>query len=116
MRSRAGVKQQFDIWSFDFPGQGAHPCVLISHPDICARSAVVNVLDCTSQKQSRTAYPYEALLDVADGLSWETFCDCATMYAVDSTKLFNRRGQVILERRCQIRQKLRDLFRLLATD
>ena len=44
---------QFDIWTFNFPKQGEHPCVLISHPDRCARAEVVNVLYCTSQKQNR---------------------------------------------------------------
>jgi hypothetical protein len=38
------------------------------------------------------------------------------MYAVKSDLLFNRRGQVTLERRIAIRAKLRDLFRLAATD
>jgi mRNA-degrading endonuclease toxin of MazEF toxin-antitoxin module len=57
------VKDQFDVWRFNFQDKGGeHPVVLISHPDICARSAVVNVLFCTSQRQSRRPYPHEVML------------------------------------------------------
>jgi mRNA-degrading endonuclease toxin of MazEF toxin-antitoxin module len=110
------MKEQFDVWRFEFPGKGEHPVVTISHPDRCARAALVNVLFCTSQRQSRKPYPYEVMLNGADGMDWETFCDCSIMYAVKSDLLFNRRGQVTLERRRAIRAKLRDLFRLAATD
>ena len=44
---------------------GEHPAVLISHPDICARSAVVNVLFCTNQRQSRRPYPNEVTLTLS---------------------------------------------------
>ena len=110
------MKDQFEVWRFNFPDKGEHPVVLISHPDICARSAVINVLFCTSQRQGRKLYPYEIMLNSADGLDWETLCDCSTMYAVRSDQLFGRRGRVSLERRRAIRAKLRDLFRLQATD
>jgi hypothetical protein len=56
------------------------------------------------------------MLNGADGLDWETFCDCSIMYAVRSDLLLNRRGHVTLERRRAIRGKLRDLFRLAAMD
>jgi hypothetical protein len=60
------VKDPFDVWRFDFPGKGEHPVVLISHPNRCARGALVNVLYCTRQRQSRQPYPYEVLLNGAD--------------------------------------------------
>ena len=41
------MKDQFDVWRFDFPEKGEHPVVLISHPDRCARGVLVNVLFCT---------------------------------------------------------------------
>ena len=44
------------------------------------------------------------------------YCDCSVIYAVESDSLFNRRGRVSLERRGAIRAKVRDLFRLGATD
>jgi mRNA-degrading endonuclease toxin of MazEF toxin-antitoxin module len=110
------VKDQFEVWRFDFPEKGEHPVVLISHPDRCARGALVNVLYCTSQRQSREPYPYEVVLDGADGMDWEIFCDCSILYTVSSARLFGRRGRVSLERRRQIRAKVRDLLRLNAAD
>jgi len=74
------------------------------------------VLFCTSQRQSRAPYPREVMLDVEDGLDWETFCDCSCLYAVKSADLFSQRGHITLERRREIRAKIRDLFRLSATD
>lgn len=110
------MKDQFEVWRFDFPDKGEHPVVLISHPDRCARGALVNVLYCTSQRQSRAPHPYEVLLDGADGMDGETFCDCSILYTVPAAKLFGRRGCVGLERRREIRAKVRDLLRLNATD
>jgi hypothetical protein len=110
------MKEQFDVWRYNFPDKGEHPVVLISHPDICARAAVVNVLFCTSQRQNRAPRPHEVMLNGADGMDWETFCDCAVVYAVKSADLFGKRGRVTLERRREIRSKVRDLFRLSATD
>lgn len=111
------MKDQFDVWRYRFPEKGGeHPVVLISHPDICARAAVVNVLFCTSQRQNRRPYPHEVMLNGADGMDWETFCDCACLYAVKSAELLGKRGRVTLERRRQIRMKIRDIFLLSATD
>ena len=110
------MKTQFDVWEFDFPEKGRHPVVLISHPDICARAEFVNGLFCTSQRQSRGIKDHEVLLNGADGLDWETFCNCATIYLLDSSKLLRHRGRVSLERRREIRAKIRDVFRLAATD
>ena len=111
------MKDQFDVWRYVFPDKGGeHPVVLISHPDICARSAVVNVIFCTSQRQSRRPYPHEVMLNGEDGMEWETFCDCSCLYAVKSADLFGIRGHVTLERRRQIRAKIRSIFLLSATD
>ena len=111
------MKDQFEVWRYDFEQKGGeHPVVLISHPDICARQKYVNVLFCTSQRQSRRPYPNEVMLDPADGLDWETFCDCSIMWAVESSKLFGRRGRVTLGRRRAIRALIRDMFLLFSTD
>ncbi len=110
------MKTQFDIWEFNFPDRGMHSVVLISHPDLCARARHVNVLYCTSQRQNRKPYPYEVMLDAEDGFDWETFCDCSAMWLVDSSKLIRQRGQVTLDRRREIRLKLREFFRLMQTD
>ena len=82
---------------------------------MCSR-ALINVLFCTSQRQSRAHYPYEVLLNGTDGMDWETFCDCSILYTIPSAKLFGCRGRVSLERRRQIRAKVRELLRLNATD
>ena len=110
------MKDQFDVWRFTFPKQGEHSVVLVSPPDRCARAEMVNLLYCTSQRQSRKAHPYEVMLDTADGFDWETFCDCSLMYSVNSAALFGKRGRVGLERRRAIREKIRDLFLLMETD
>jgi hypothetical protein len=111
------MKQQFDVWRYHFADKGGeHPVVLISHPDICARAEWVNVLFCTSQRQNRPPRPNEVMLNGADGMDWETFCNCAYLYAVKSSELFGKRGKVTFERRRQIREKLKEIFRLSATD
>ena len=110
------MKVQFEVWDYNFPQKGPHPVVLISHPDRCGRAKILNVLFCTSQRQSRRPYLFEVMLDTEDGLNWETFCDCSIMYAVNSDGLVNRRGRVILDRRNAIRDKLRDMFLLAARD
>ena len=58
----------------------------------------------------------QVLLNGSDGMDWESFCDCSILYTLPSAKLFGRRGRVSLERRRQIRAKVRDLLRLNATD
>jgi mRNA-degrading endonuclease toxin of MazEF toxin-antitoxin module len=111
------MKDQFEVWRYRFPEKGGeHPVVLISHPDICGRSAVVNVLFCTSQRQSRRPHSFEVMLNGSDGMDWETLCDCSCMYAVKTADLFGKRGRVSLERRRQIRAKVRDIYLLSATD
>jgi hypothetical protein len=56
------------------------------------------------------------MLDTADGMDWETLCDCSCLYAVKAADLFGKRGRVSLERRRAIREKIRDLFLLMETD
>ena len=110
------MKNQFEVWRFKFPEKGEHSVVLVSHPNLCATASVVNALYCTSQRQNRAAKRHEVMLNGADGFDWETFCDCSRMYLLDSKMLFGRRGKVGIERRRAIRAKIRDVFRLAATD
>ena len=56
------------------------------------------------------------MLNGADGMDWETFCDCSIMYAVLSADLTNRRGRVTPVRRNAIRDKVRDLYLLAERD
>ena len=110
------MKDQFQVWYYPFADKGPHPVVLISHPDICSKAKYVNVLFCTSQRQSRKPYPWEVMLNSADGLNWESFCDCSTLWVAESSKLANHRGFVTLERRRAIRRQIKDSFLLNATD
>src|SRR5260370_35014130 len=110
------MKAQFEIWRYIFPNKEEHSVVIISPPDRAANAAVVNVLYCTSQRQSRQPKSIEVLLDAAEGMDWKTFCDCSLLFAVPAEKLFGKRGIVTHDRRNAIRAKLRDIFRLLATD
>jgi mRNA-degrading endonuclease toxin of MazEF toxin-antitoxin module len=109
-------KRKWEIWMFDFPEKGPHPVVLISHPDRCERGRTVNALYCTSQRQARSAHPFEILLDRADGFDWETFVVCDLIYAIPADQLVERRGKVSLERRRAIRAKLISIFGLLEQD
>ena len=110
------MKDLFDVWEFDFPIKRNHPVIVISPPDRAAKAKTINVLFCTSQRQSRKPYPFEVMLDSADGMDWETFCNCAVLYLVPSKDLFGKRGLVSLERRRAIRGMVRDMFLLAATD
>ncbi len=56
------------------------------------------------------------MLNGADGMDWETFCDCSIMYSVPTAALFGQRGQVTAQRRNAIRDKIRDLFLLSVRD
>ena len=110
------MKTQFEVWDCDFEQKGLHPAVLISHPDRCTGAKWLNVLFCTSQRQSRQPYPFEVALDTADGMDWETFCDCSILWSVDAQRLKRRRGQVKTERRRAIRSKIKDFFLLMEED
>jgi hypothetical protein len=56
------------------------------------------------------------MLDVEDGLHWETFCDCSILWVAESKDLVNHTGHVTFERRRAIRALIRDMYRLSATD
>jgi len=116
MFRRVRIKQQWDTWGIRLPVKGVHPVVLISHPDHCACSRVINALYCTSQRQTRAPLENEVILDTEDGLDWQTFCACDHLLSIDSAELLDFRGHVTFERRRTIRQKIIALFRLLASD
>jgi mRNA-degrading endonuclease toxin of MazEF toxin-antitoxin module len=93
----------FEIYSWQPPGwSGAHPVVIVSHPDRAARKDVVEVLACSSQRAGRPASSAEILLDQADGLSWPTLCKCDVIYAAPRAELSNRRGAVTEQRRAHL--------------
>lgn len=106
---------QWDIGNFEFPQPiGEHPVVIISNPERAARSKLVNVLYCTSQRQSRPPGPDEVLLNGADGLDWETYCRCDHIFSVERDRVKARLNpaKVTISRRRQIAMKLIEMYRL----
>ena len=95
----------WDVWECDL-GHGTHPVVIVSHPVRAQGKNVIEVLDCSTQRAARAPLPNEVILDVEDGMNWQTFCKCDLIYAVDRAEIKNRRGQVAIERRRLIVQTI----------
>jgi mRNA-degrading endonuclease toxin of MazEF toxin-antitoxin module len=91
----------WEVYEADL-GWGSHPVVIVSHPARAARKGFVKILDCSSQRASRSVHDHEVLLDSSDGLDWPTFCKCDCIYAVPRTELGRARGVATLARRRQI--------------
>src|SRR2546427_10654869 len=104
----------WEIWTYDFPVEGAHPCVLFSnaarlaHPDFDR----VNVLLCRTLRGplQRELRPTEIILDRVDGLDWETLCRVDALHFVLKSGLRERRGVVCSERRRSICQGMLRVF------
>jgi hypothetical protein len=110
------VISAWEIWTYDFPTEGTHPCVIFSNAARLANPAFdrVNVLLCRTlrgplQRELRAA---EVLLDRADGLDWETLCRVDSLHFVPKAGLRERRGAVCKERRRLISQRMLQLFPL----
>jgi mRNA-degrading endonuclease toxin of MazEF toxin-antitoxin module len=88
----------WEVWECDL-GHGPHPVVLVSHPLRIVNKPVAEVLDCSSQRAARKPDRHEVVLDIEDGMNWETLCKCDCIYAVPKSELKNRRGAVSVERR-----------------
>ena len=104
----------WDIWTYDFPTEGSHPCVIFSniarllHPSFDR----INVLLCRTLRGpvQRELRPAEILLDRADGLDWETLCRIDALHFVLKSGLRERRGRVCKERRRHICQRILQVF------
>lgn len=96
----------WDIYTFDFPDIGAHPAVILGTPERTAAKPKLNVLLCQSKRATRRAEINEIILDAEDGLDWETLCKCDLVYVVNREMLKNKRGEVTVERRRQMAEKL----------
>jgi hypothetical protein len=104
----------WEIWTFDFPIEGAHPWVIftnaarLNHPDF----ERVNVLLCRTFRGSpqRDLKLAEVLLDRADGLDSETLCRVDALHWVPKSGLRERRGIVCKERRRLICQQMIRVF------
>ena len=91
----------WEIWTFD-PGFGVHPAVIVSAQDRAAKKPLVEIILCSTQRASRAPNAGEVVLDLADGLNWETLCKCDLIYSVARDFLHTRRGLVSAERRREI--------------
>jgi hypothetical protein len=104
----------WEIWTFDFPVEGTHPCVVFSNAARLASPDVerVNVLLCRTLRGplGRPLKANEILLNGADGLDWETLCRVDALHFVRKADLRQRRGLVTVERQRMISQRLLQLF------
>jgi hypothetical protein len=104
----------WEIWTYDFPIEGPHPCVLFSNASRLTHPAFdhVNVLLCRTLRGSlqRQLSLTEILLDRADGLDWETLCRVDALHFVSKSGLRERRGLVCKERRRLICQRMLQVF------
>ena len=107
-----GLLKQWDIFTFDFDPEGAHPVVIISSNARVRLKDRVNVLICSSQRATRTPLATEVVLDTADCLDWPTLCKCDLSYLVPKARLYQRRGTVSHVRRRAIFNTLLQSFEL----
>ena len=96
----------WDIYTWEFPDVEAHPAVILGTETRLANKPKVNVLFCSSKRASRSAEATEVMLDIADGLDWETLCKCDLIFAAPKEQLTRKRGAVTLERRRQIAERV----------
>jgi mRNA-degrading endonuclease toxin of MazEF toxin-antitoxin module len=97
---------QWQIWTYDFPGAGQHPAVIVSHPLRAERKEIVEVLLCTTLRAAHSPGPHEVVLNSADGLEWSTLCRCDLVYSIPRSDLTALRGTVSMARRRDIIRKL----------
>ena len=92
----------WEIYSWNFPGAGEHPAVILGTDERVQQKPMLNVLLCSSQRATRTAKVTEVILDTADGLDWPTLCKCDLVYSVPANQLSCKRGIVVRSRRPEI--------------
>jgi mRNA-degrading endonuclease toxin of MazEF toxin-antitoxin module len=108
----------WEIWTYDFEEEGAHPVVIFSNAVRVGNPQLdrINVLFCTTMRGQAgwPPKPHEVILDAEDGLEWATRCRCDALHCVRKDKLRERRGVVAWERRRAICQKLLSFFPFVA--
>jgi hypothetical protein len=104
----------WEIWTFDFPTEGTHPCVIFSNEARLVHPSFdrVNVLLCRTLRGplKRELRLVEVVLDSADGLDWETLCRVDALHFIPKAGLRERRGLVCKERRRLISQRMLQFF------
>jgi mRNA-degrading endonuclease toxin of MazEF toxin-antitoxin module len=98
----------WEIWTCLPPGwQAPHPAVIVSSRSRVANKPELNIIMCSTQRAARPAEAHEVILDSADGLNWPTLCKCDLIYAIEKTRLTDRRGEVTPARRRAIVETMR---------
>src|SRR5688572_16920015 len=92
----------WNIYTWNFPGAGKHPAVILGTDERVKNKPMLNVLLCSSQRATRIAKVTEVILDAADGLDWPTLCKCDFVYSVPAEQLSGERGSVGIARRREI--------------
>jgi len=104
----------WEIWTYDFPVEGAPPCVIFTNAARLANPAFdrVNVMLCRTLRgpMRRETKPVEVILDQADGLDWATLCRVDALHFIPKSGLRERRGIVCKARRRLICQRMLQLF------
>ena len=96
----------WEVGNWRFPDAGEHPAVLLGTTERVSMNPRVCVLLCSTQQATRKPELHEVILDVADGLDWETLCKCDVVYAAPRSELIKRRGTVTPERRRAIAERV----------
>jgi mRNA-degrading endonuclease toxin of MazEF toxin-antitoxin module len=108
----------WEIWTYDFEEEGAHPVVIFSNAVRVSNPQLerVNVLFCTTLRghPQREPRPHEVILNAEDGLEWATRCRCDALHYVRKDKLRERRGLVTRERQRAISRKMLSFFPFVA--
>jgi mRNA-degrading endonuclease toxin of MazEF toxin-antitoxin module len=92
----------WEIYTWNFPGAGAHPAVVLGTDERVQHKPMLNVLLCSSQRATRAAKATEVILDSTDGLDWPTLCKCDLVYSAPANQLSGKRGIVASARRREI--------------
>ena len=96
----------WEVWNWRFPDAGEHPAVLLGTTERLLLKSRICVLLCSTQRTTRKPELHEVILDVADGLDWETLCKCDVVYAAPRAELVKQRGSVTPERRRAIAERV----------
>jgi mRNA-degrading endonuclease toxin of MazEF toxin-antitoxin module len=105
--------RQFEIWKAQPAGfESPHYFVIISGDERCqaARQVFVNGLACFTLRGQPS--PLEVRLNGADGFDHATVCQCDFLYSLQKSQLKEKLGTVGYERQQQIKERIRNIFRL----
>ena len=104
---------QWEIWKARPEGFNTdHWFVVISNQERCdsVRHRAINGLAC--YKLQGPLLKKDVQLNSADGFAGATACDCEFLHSLDKSKLHSSQGLVSWERQQQIKNKIKETFRL----